>query len=196
MASAKFALYLGAPALNFVATVGSRAGKSIERIPTPAQLARWLRASELLAAGIVPSSDEYRDAIELREAIYRVGSAIVTGDRVPAKDVATINAAAATTARSAWQLNARTLARDVAPSPAPVRAALARIAENAIVVFAEHRAELTACEGEGCTALMLSNSRSARRRWCSMETCGNRAKVAAYRARTAETSSQAEQALH
>jgi len=31
--------------------------------------------------------------------------------------------------------------------------------------------------------LLLSRSRSDRRRWCSMELCGNRAKVAAFRER-------------
>jgi predicted RNA-binding Zn ribbon-like protein len=39
------------------------------------------------------------------------------------------------------------------------------------------------CEGEGCTLWFLDVSKSHKRRWCSMAVCGNRAKVAQYRAR-------------
>jgi predicted RNA-binding Zn ribbon-like protein len=40
-----------------------------------------------------------------------------------------------------------------------------------------------ACEGHSCTVLFLDNTRRHARRWCSMSICGNRAKVAAFRAR-------------
>jgi predicted RNA-binding Zn ribbon-like protein len=40
-----------------------------------------------------------------------------------------------------------------------------------------------ACEGPVCTVLFLDNTRRHARRWCSMAICGNRAKVAAFRAR-------------
>ncbi|MEO7039266.1 MAG: CGNR zinc finger domain-containing protein [Candidatus Elarobacter sp.] len=39
------------------------------------------------------------------------------------------------------------------------------------------------CELPGCGGLLLSHSRGPARRWCTMETCGNIAKVAAHRAR-------------
>ncbi|MBT8152338.1 CGNR zinc finger domain-containing protein [Epibacterium ulvae] len=37
------------------------------------------------------------------------------------------------------------------------------------------------CEAEDCSLYFLDVSKSHRRRWCSMEVCGNRAKAAAYR---------------
>jgi predicted RNA-binding Zn ribbon-like protein len=40
------------------------------------------------------------------------------------------------------------------------------------------------CEGSGCTLWFLDVSKGHARRWCSMAVCGNRAKVAAHRART------------
>ncbi len=40
---------------------------------------------------------------------------------------------------------------------------------------------IRACEGSSCTLLFLDISKNHRRRWCSMEVCGNRAKAAAYR---------------
>ncbi len=39
------------------------------------------------------------------------------------------------------------------------------------------------CEGDGCTLFFRDVSKNHKRRWCSMEVCGNRAKAAAYRKR-------------
>ncbi len=39
------------------------------------------------------------------------------------------------------------------------------------------------CEGDGCSLLFCDLTKSHRRRWCSMAVCGNRMKVAAFRAR-------------
>ena len=41
------------------------------------------------------------------------------------------------------------------------------------------------CEGAVCTLKFLDRTKAHGRRWCSMGTCGNRAKVAAHRARSA-----------
>lgn len=40
-----------------------------------------------------------------------------------------------------------------------------------------------ACEGTGCTLVFYDRTKAHRRRWCSMASCGNRAKAAAHRAR-------------
>ncbi|WP_020474726.1 CGNR zinc finger domain-containing protein [Zavarzinella formosa] len=42
---------------------------------------------------------------------------------------------------------------------------------------------IRACEGSPCTLLFLDRTKAHGRRWCSMAVCGNRAKVAAHRAR-------------
>lgn len=42
---------------------------------------------------------------------------------------------------------------------------------------------IRACEGSACTLMFLDRTKSHARRWCSMALCGNRAKVAAHRAR-------------
>jgi predicted RNA-binding Zn ribbon-like protein len=43
-----------------------------------------------------------------------------------------------------------------------------------------------ACEGPACTLMFADHTRGHARRWCSMAICGNRAKVAAHRARLKE----------
>jgi len=40
-----------------------------------------------------------------------------------------------------------------------------------------------ACEGHGCSLWFLDQTKAGRRRFCSASACGNRAKVAAFRAR-------------
>lgn len=50
----------------------------------------------------------------------------------------------------------------------------------------EHR--LGVCADETCGWLFIDESPAGRRRWCDMRTCGNRAKVAAHRARARRTS--------
>jgi len=45
------------------------------------------------------------------------------------------------------------------------------------------------CNGSDCALMFLDRTKAGGRRWCSMTTCGNRAKVAAHRARAAGTRS-------
>jgi predicted RNA-binding Zn ribbon-like protein len=66
----------------------------------------------------------------------------------------------------------------------PAGALLIPIAEAmARLVSEEDFTYVKACEGPVCTLLFLDNTRRHARRWCSMAICGNRAKVAAFRAR-------------
>jgi predicted RNA-binding Zn ribbon-like protein len=41
------------------------------------------------------------------------------------------------------------------------------------------------CDGHDCGWLFLDTSKAGRRRWCSMDVCGNRAKAQRYRRRRA-----------
>jgi predicted RNA-binding Zn ribbon-like protein len=50
-------------------------------------------------------------------------------------------------------------------------------------VCEEDFANIRACEGQSCTLIFADHTRRRLRRWCSMATCGNRAKQAAHRHR-------------
>lgn len=68
-----------------------------------------------------------------------------------------------------------------------------RLAANAAVALALVIAEagfdrLRVCEGERCKDVFVDRSRNRSRRYCSPQVCGNRASVAAYRARQRGTS--------
>ncbi len=53
------------------------------------------------------------------------------------------------------------------------------------VVRSDEYGRLRRCQGEGCTAVLVDLSRNRSRRFCDVNGCGNRAHVAAYRARRA-----------
>lgn len=61
---------------------------------------------------------------------------------------------------------------------------LAVVARSGLeLLMGPHRDRIKGCDGHHCILLFVDRSRSRRRRWCSMELCGNRAKVAAWRDR-------------
>ena len=66
-------------------------------------------------------------------------------------------------------------------------AALATLARDAVDLFGGRlAARIRVCAAEDCGLLFVDASRPGRRRWCSMERCGNLAKVRGHRARRAD----------
>ena len=66
--------------------------------------------------------------------------------------------------------------------------ALSSVAAAAGVVATSVPSErLRKCASPECARWFVDSSKGGRRRWCSMATCGNRAKAARYRARHAES---------
>ena len=58
---------------------------------------------------------------------------------------------------------------------------LAAVARSGAEIVAEGaRARLRVCANPSCGMFFYDNSRTRRRRWCSMAVCGNRSKVAAF----------------
>ena len=46
-----------------------------------------------------------------------------------------------------------------------------------------HPERIKICDSDRCSWVFYDTSRTSRRRWCDMATCGNRAKAARHRAR-------------
>lgn len=180
--SPEFGFHRGSVALDFAGTVSRRTSQPHDRLPDPSALGRWLHDAGLIPVVEHPRLSDLHVARALREAIARVAAAVVARATPDAQDIAAIDDAARWQALAVPFLDQRTLtARWLGEDQ--VRAALGRVAADAIDVFAHRRDRIVRCELPGCGALLLSSSRGPRRRWCSMETCGNTAKVAAHRAR-------------
>jgi predicted RNA-binding Zn ribbon-like protein len=66
----------------------------------------------------------------------------------------------------------------------PIDDALARLADPLVTELIAGRPErIKVCASDTCDWIFYDASRTSRRRWCDMATCGNRAKAARHRAR-------------
>jgi len=176
-----FRFVSGHRALDFAATYGDRYRAGLERLRQPADLNRWL-ASAGISPATPASAKDLDDARQLREVIYRLTRAALRYEPVHIADLDALNAWART-ARLAPQLDAR-LCREWTSSR-PLRGALALIACEAVELLSGPERELIreCAAAPACSLLYLDRSRGGRRRWCQMQRCGTRAKMAEYRKR-------------
>lgn len=176
-----FRFVSGHRALDLAATCGDRYRSGVERLRHPADLDRWLAAAGI-AASTLASAQDLDDARQLREVIYRLARAALRGSAVDSGDLEEINAWARMP-RLAPQLDRR-LHRDWASSES-IHGALALIACETIELLSGPERQLIreCAAAPDCSLLYLDRSRGRRRRWCQMERCGSRAKMAEYRKR-------------
>jgi predicted RNA-binding Zn ribbon-like protein len=181
-----FVLIGGRPALDLVATFGRRHAEGLERIPDADALARWFVAAGLLPGVPVVTEADLDAARRLRAAItVLVDAALVDGPADPAA-VETVNEWAQRPdlpPRLGCDADGRLRAVAVDGS---ATAALAGIARDAVRLLGGASARrIKECEHPDCSLVFVDETQSARRRWCSMERCGNLVKTAGYRARRA-----------
>jgi predicted RNA-binding Zn ribbon-like protein len=171
----------GHRALDLVSTLGDRHRQPLERLRKPADLERWLTAAGF-AVDERATARDLAEARRLRETVNRLARAVLADDQAHAKDIDELNRWARR-APLAPQLDA-SLERRWA-GERPVRAALALIAREAVeLLTSADRALIRECAAApNCSLLYLDRSRARRRRWCEMDRCGSRAKMASYRRR-------------
>lgn len=139
-----------------------------------------------MATGLAPdvrsTSSQLIEARRLREAIYRLIEAARTGARPEPRDLAVVNGWARRS-RAAPQLAADLRVARRAGDPSA--AALAELAASAVqLIGGPDLVRIRNCADPTCSVMFIDRSRPGRRRWCSMERCGNRAKTALYRDRS------------
>jgi len=167
-------------ATSFTGTLSERHGNAVERIPTPQRLVDWLAVSGLAVDSCTTAQLDL--ARELRESIHAAATAAAVQDALPASAVHVINdrsaqgrAAAILTpeGKRQWRLSSASCVED----------ALGVIAADAISIIAGERdGRLALCASPTCRAAFFDTSQSRTRRWCDMNTCGNRHKKARFTA--------------
>jgi predicted RNA-binding Zn ribbon-like protein len=138
-------------------------------------------------------------AVVLREAIYRIFSAISHGRPPQAADLATFNdelsralaqSRIVSTLRQAQDTAAGGFAWDWAGAEDALDGMLWPVVHDAAgLLTSEELDRVGQCADDRCGWLFLDTSRNRSRRWCSMEDCGNRAKARRYYERKRATSS-------
>lgn len=177
--------------LNAVASLGGWRQDDIERWRTPEDLGRWCLEAGLLSVAPDVSEAELAAARALREVTYRLVQAARSQHGFTQNDLDTLNSWAAR----------RALIPELAPNgqdliwraEAPLEAVLASIARDAVELLASDLiGRIRECAAPECTVLFIDGSRPGKRRWCSMNRCGNRLKKQVFRQRQKETADNPE----
>lgn len=186
------------PALDFLNSVLAPSGRKLDFLYDAASFARWLSGSGVVpqhlaaAAKVLPSRQLDLLAAEARE-LREWFRALLTrcrssGDgslrRAELRRLNRLISEVPLTQRvvrgtDGFELVAQ---RDCAEPRALISELAAACAD---LLARQRRDRLRQCENPACTLVFADNKRGPRRRWCSMALCGNRMKVAAYRARRA-----------
>ncbi|MDO3703176.1 ABATE domain-containing protein [Micromonospora sp. C28SCA-DRY-2] len=182
--AAAFPFVGGRVSVDFTATYGLRwRDPGVERIPAPADLARWFTEAGLTDTTVPVSTPTLRGARELREALYRLMRGRVFGEPPDRRAVDVVNRWAAK-APPAIRLTADGAAtRLVEPTAGALLALVAR--DGVDLLGGSHAGRLRECSSDTCTLLYLDTSRAGSRRWCAMAVCGSRDKMTRYRRRAA-----------
>ncbi|WP_348652209.1 ABATE domain-containing protein [Streptomyces sp. 71268] len=174
----------GALCLELVPTGGPGEWARYEVLHHPADLAVWAARSRLRPAPEIDvTPDEVVEAKRLRDALLRMATHQAHGQPLEAADLDVVNELALAPPLVPRLVGAsdRRWAR-----PATGRQLLSTVARDAIELFSgpyAHR--IRQCATDNCYLLFVDTSRPGRRRWCSMQRCGNVHKVKALRARQA-----------
>jgi predicted RNA-binding Zn ribbon-like protein len=175
-----FKFVSGRPCLDFVGTLKYRGGTGAEELLTdPRQLSDWARQAGLVDAAIEVSQGDLEAAMALREAAYRIVVARLEQRRPPVADVELLNKWAAEP-----RLTPRLLRTGSTRRAGSAAQLLATLAADLVDLLAGPGIDnVKRCAHAGCTRLYIDSSRGHNRHWCGMGTCGNQAKVKAFRAR-------------
>jgi predicted RNA-binding Zn ribbon-like protein len=178
----------GALSLDFAYTGASRVNPDWEQFHSPGDLGRWLAARFPRLDG-EPGERELSDALALRAAIAAITLAISERRNADADDIDTVNLFAATPDVPPALAGGR---RQAGTGRIRIGQALSSVARDAVDLFGHevdrqlHTDEqrIRPCSASDCRLVFYDESRTNNRRWCSMQRCGNRAKVRAFRERS------------
>jgi predicted RNA-binding Zn ribbon-like protein len=166
-----------------VNTLNAEAG--LDLLATRAEATEWLVAAGLLTAGSRLTGAEHEAFVELREAIRGVLAAHT--DRLENPAAASRLAVALASCRLGLAVgpagDMQLVSADHDPFQRVIGAVAIAIAEAAVGGTWDR---LKSCPGHLCGWAFYDRSASGQSRWCSMQLCGSRSKMRAYRGRLAQ----------
>ena len=166
-----------------VNTLSAEAG--LDLLATQAEAAEWLVAAGLLVSCSRLTAAEHQAFVELREAIR--GALAAHTDQVKNPAAASRLTVALAPCRLGLAVDpacdTRLVSADHDPFPRVIGAVAVAIAEAAV---GGTWARLKSCPGHLCGWAFYDRSASGQSRWCSMQLCGSRSKMRAYRGRLAQ----------
>lgn len=175
----------GRPALDLVNTLRERWWRRVETLVTPDDLSAWLAAAGVIEAPAAATRADLALARALREAIDAAAVAVTDGCGVPADTAAALSAVLVVAPpRDVVTAASDGLTVAFERSGTPVQRALAAVALDAAAMLGPTELpRIRICASESCSARFFDRSPAGRRRWCSMQACGNVEKARRHRRR-------------
>jgi predicted RNA-binding Zn ribbon-like protein len=177
-------------ALEFVNTRELEHGELVDHLSSADDAEAWFAERGVVHGAPATTTDqqtaERRIATvrAVREALRELLDANDEGRAPAAGALATVNRALRHRETVELTLSPDGIAFDHRHVGDPLDEAVARMADSiARELGSEDRDRLRICDSETCRWVFHDSSRTGRRRWCDMSTCGNRAKAARHRAR-------------
>lgn len=147
----------------------------------PAGLASWLVERSLLAPGARVSAADLVFAKEVREAVRQL---LLAHNDCAVEEAAPLAVLDAAAKRARLAVHFRDGAARLEPTAPGVAGAMGRILGCVADAMADGTwGRLKACRADDCQWGYLDSAKNHSRAWCSMSSCGNRAKAHAYRER-------------
>jgi predicted RNA-binding Zn ribbon-like protein len=181
--------------LDFVNTRVIEHGKPVDHLSDVSCLIWWLREAGMLSPAEAKvalgrhrgaaGAKLLREGLALRGALEQMARRLATGRSVPSSSIATINRnlrertefLELARARGGFRTVPRVQPRDTLALLAPVALSAARLLTE------DDPSRVRRCGNPACILYFYDTTRSRTRRWCRMQGCGNRLKVAAHRRR-------------
>ena len=190
----------GNAALDFVNTASAWTSDTVDRLGGPEGFSDWAAAAGLLTKGErtrarkeiaqdpKAAAKVFAEAVRLRAALWRIFTAAASGAAVDDDDLIVLDESKVRAARCCrLEQTAEGFRRRCADETPALESALRQIVEAAEDLLLNGRLDrLHVCGGDACEWMFLDLSKNGRRRWCSMATCGNEAKVRKFRKRSKE----------
>jgi len=177
--------------LDFANTLASRGSTPRESLHSLADLVQWCATSGAVLAGEVqaimpwtqrhpgPAAVVFREAIAIREMIYRIFHAVAAGGAPSDEDMVLLNRALMDApARASLQRSGAGFGWRTSKAKFSAAALLAPVLWSVGDLLAGPQLkQVRECANSKCLWLFLDDSKNQARRWCSMQVCGNRAKA-------------------
>ncbi len=144
----------------------------------------WLETAGLVPKGTEAPDDLLFEARQLRDAARAVVHAAMKSVAANLTVINKVLQAGRPEIALQWDENTQRYRVEVCSDALSSAGLLWPIADALVKLVTDDKFEyVRQCEAHNCILLFHDLSKSHRRRWCSMATCGNRMKVAAYRNR-------------
>jgi predicted RNA-binding Zn ribbon-like protein len=175
----EFAFSGGRPVLDFLGTLSDRGSAAVERLRSWADVEDWVQGAGVDVDDLSGEDADLDRVRALREALYGVVTARLTGAVAAEADRRTVNRTAA-----AAVLTPQLTGSGEVRWTGGLAGLLGTVACDGLDLLASPDLRvLRECADPHCSRLFVDRSRGGRRRWCGMKGCGDRAKAAAYRRR-------------